>query len=91
MKAEKQLYLENHIMHKDETCTVTLVRTCPWHNRVSVWLSLRLQASDYRWCLIIDGLLYSGRILQVKSQLESISKKVLYSWYNLPCTDKVSA
>ena len=28
MKAKKQLYLENHATHKDETCTITLVRTC---------------------------------------------------------------
>ena len=28
MKAEKQLYLENHTTHEDETCTVTLVRPC---------------------------------------------------------------
>ena len=28
MKAEKQLYLENHTTHEDGTCTVTLVMTC---------------------------------------------------------------
>ena len=27
MKAEKQLYLENHTMHEDETYTIMLVRT----------------------------------------------------------------
>ena len=25
---QEQSYLENHTTHKDETCTVTLVRTC---------------------------------------------------------------
>ena len=29
-----------------------------WHNPVSVWLSLRVQASDYCWCPNIDCFLY---------------------------------
>ena len=29
----------------------------PWHNRVSVWLSLRVRASDYGWCPNIDRFL----------------------------------
>ena len=29
-----------------------------WHNPVSAWLSLRVRASDYRWCPNIDCFLY---------------------------------
>ena len=37
MKAEEQLYLENHTTHKDETCTVMLVRIlCRAHNALCV-------------------------------------------------------
>ena len=36
MKVEKQLYLENHTTHKDDTCTVTLVRTCIDSNDTSI-------------------------------------------------------
>ena len=33
MKAEEQSYLENHTTHKDETCTVMLIRIlCHAHN-----------------------------------------------------------
>ena len=28
-----------------------------WHNPVSAWLSLRVRASDYRWCPNIDSFL----------------------------------
>ena len=30
-----------------------------WHNPVSAWLSIRVRASDYRWCPNIDNFLYS--------------------------------
>ena len=47
---QEQLYLENHTTYKDETCTVTLVKTC------------RFQWYQYCWpihCPIIDGATYS--------------------------------